>query len=98
MPDTRKKRRRGFAAMSPEKQRAIASKGGKSAHAAGLAHEWTSETAREAGVKGGEAAARSHRTQTPETADSVEAADGQGGSGQGGGSSGKGSSQEEEPR
>jgi general stress protein YciG len=51
------KKRRGFAAMSPEKQREIASKGGKSAHAKGTAHQFTSEEARQAGVKGGKAAA-----------------------------------------
>ncbi len=45
--------RRGFASMDPEKQRAIASKGGKAAHAKGTAHEWTAEEAREAGRKGG---------------------------------------------
>jgi general stress protein YciG len=49
----RPKQRRGFACMSPEKQRAIASKGGKASHAAGTGHEWTRETAREAGRKGG---------------------------------------------
>jgi general stress protein YciG len=46
--------RRGFAAMDPEKQREIASRGGKSAHAAGAAHEFTSEEAREAGRRGGQ--------------------------------------------
>ena len=45
---------RGFAAMDAEKQRAIASKGGKAAHEKGTAHEWTSEEAREAGRKGGQ--------------------------------------------
>ena len=45
--------RRGFASMSPEKQREIASKGGKAAHQKGTAHEWTSEEARDAGRKGG---------------------------------------------
>lgn len=44
---------RGFAAMSPEKRRAIASKGGKAAHAKGTAHQWTSEDAYEAGKVGG---------------------------------------------
>jgi len=44
---------RGFASMSPEKQREISSRGGKAAHAAGTAHKWTSEEAREAGRKGG---------------------------------------------
>ncbi len=41
--------------MDPEKQRSIASKGGKAAHEAGTAHEFTSEEARIAGSKGGEA-------------------------------------------
>jgi uncharacterized protein len=40
--------------MDPAKQRAIASKGGKAAHADGRAHVWTSEEAREAGRIGGE--------------------------------------------
>lgn len=44
---------RGFASMSREKQQVIASKGGKMAHQKGVAHEWTSEEAREAGRKGG---------------------------------------------
>jgi general stress protein YciG len=48
--------------MDPEKQKKIASKGGKAAHAKGRAHEWTVEEAREAGRKGG---AASHR-QPPE--------------------------------
>jgi uncharacterized protein len=46
----------GFASMDAEKQREIASKGGKAAHEKGTAHEFTSEEAREAGRKGGEAA------------------------------------------
>jgi general stress protein YciG len=40
--------------MTPEKQREIASKGGRAAHAKGTAHEWTSEEARNAGRKGGQ--------------------------------------------
>jgi general stress protein YciG len=47
---------RGFAAMDPAKQRAIASKGGRAAHAKGTAHEFTPEEARAAGRKGGQAA------------------------------------------
>lgn len=47
--------RRGFASMDPEKQREIASKGGKAAHERGTAHEFTTEEAREAGRKGGQA-------------------------------------------
>jgi uncharacterized protein len=46
--------KRGFASMDAEKQREIASKGGKAAHEKGTAHEFTSEEAREAGRKGGE--------------------------------------------
>jgi general stress protein YciG len=46
---------RGFAAMDMEKQRAIASMGGRAAHQQGVAHEFSSEEARAAGRKGGEA-------------------------------------------
>jgi|SRR6266545_2961660 len=49
-----RKERRGFASMSPEKQREIASKGGRAAHQKGTAHEWTSDEARNAGRKGGQ--------------------------------------------
>ena len=49
---------RGFASMDPAKQREIASKGGKAAHAKGTAHEWTPEEAREAARKGGLACSR----------------------------------------
>lgn len=43
--------------MEPERQRQLASKGGKLAHQQGKAHEWTREEARAAGRKGGAAAA-----------------------------------------
>jgi uncharacterized protein len=46
---------RGFGSMDDEKQRQIASQGGKAAHEKGTAHEFNSEEAREAGRKGGEA-------------------------------------------
>lgn len=46
---------RGFAGMDPERQREIASEGGRAAHQSGNAHEFTSEEAREAGRKGGQA-------------------------------------------
>lgn len=49
----RKGHGRGFASMDPEKQREIASKGGRAAHSLGTAHEWTSDEARAAGRKGG---------------------------------------------
>jgi hypothetical protein len=49
---------RGFASMDRSKQKEIASKGGKAAHAKGTAHEFDSGEAREAGRKGGEAVSR----------------------------------------
>lgn len=48
------KSNRGFAAMEVAKQREIASKGGRAAHAQGTAHEFSSNEAREAGRKGGQ--------------------------------------------
>ncbi len=53
--DKAKARGRGFASMDAEKQRSIASLGGRAAHRLGTAHEFSSEEAREAGRKGGEA-------------------------------------------
>src|SRR5712692_8648339 len=50
--------KRGFASMDWEKQRQIASKGGRAAHAKGTAHEFTPDEARVAGRKGGEAVSR----------------------------------------
>jgi general stress protein YciG len=47
-------RSRGFAAMNQERQREIARKGGRAAHAKGTAHEFTSDEARSAGQKGGQ--------------------------------------------
>lgn len=49
---------RGFASMDEDKQREIASKGGKAAHESGHAHEFNSEEAAEAGRKGGETVSR----------------------------------------
>ena len=46
-------RRRGFAAMDRDRVKEIASKGGKAAHAAGTAHQFSSDEARNAGRKGG---------------------------------------------
>ena len=48
---TAKKSLRGFAAMDPQRQREIASLGGRAAHQSGHAHEFTSEEARAAGKK-----------------------------------------------
>ncbi len=50
-----KGRGRGFASMNKDKQRQIASKGGRAAHMKGTAHKWTSDEARAAGRKGGRA-------------------------------------------
>ena len=50
-----KKSERGFAAMNPERQREIAREGGRAAHRSGNAHEFTTEEARAAGRKGGQA-------------------------------------------
>ena len=47
------RRPRGFAAMDRTKVSEIASKGGKAAHAAGTAHQFSTEEARAAGRKGG---------------------------------------------
>lgn len=39
--------------MLPEKQRAIASQGGRTAHARGVAHKWDTASAKAAGKRGG---------------------------------------------
>jgi hypothetical protein len=52
---------RGFASMDREKQREIASKGGRAAHEKGTAHEFTADEARRAGKKGGVAVSRNKR-------------------------------------
>ncbi|HEV3193330.1 MAG TPA: KGG domain-containing protein [Polyangiaceae bacterium] len=54
----RPKSNRGFASMDLGKQREIASKGGKAAHAQGRAHEFSADEARVAGRKGGEVVSR----------------------------------------
>jgi uncharacterized protein len=63
-----RKSKRGFATMDPEKQRRIASEGGRAAHKQGVAHEWSAEEAREAGKKGGQASGRRRSTSGPERA------------------------------
>lgn len=52
-PSDKPKQMKGFAVISPERMRQIASQGGKAAHAKGTAHKFTSEEARAAGKKGG---------------------------------------------
>jgi uncharacterized protein len=51
--DKKSSGKQGFASMDDEKQREIASQGGKASHESGNAHEFTSEEAKEAGSKGG---------------------------------------------
>jgi uncharacterized protein len=52
----------GFASMSPEKKREVASKGGKQAHINGTAHKWTSLEAQNAGRRGGSISRRRPKT------------------------------------
>jgi hypothetical protein len=51
----------GFAALSPERRKEIASMGGKASHAKGTGHEWTPEEARLAGRVGGTVSAITKR-------------------------------------
>lgn len=44
-----------FSDLSPEERAKLGSRGGKTAHASGSAHQWTSEEARAAGKKSGRA-------------------------------------------
>jgi general stress protein YciG len=62
--DSKPKRARGFAAMDRKLVSEIARKGGKAAHSAGTAHEFTSEEARVAGRKGGRATHAKRRKQS----------------------------------
>src|SRR3954471_12972379 len=52
--ETSRTSNRGFASMSSDRQKEIARKGGRAAHAKGTAHEFTSDEARSAGQKGGQ--------------------------------------------
>lgn len=65
-----RKSNRGFASMDPQRQREIASEGGRAAHEKGTAHEFTSEEAREAGRKGGQARSESNRSRHASVANS----------------------------
>jgi general stress protein YciG len=51
----------GFENWDKDRQRSIASSGGRAAHAKGTAHEWTAEQARQAGRKGGARRAENKR-------------------------------------
>jgi len=57
--------------MSAEKQREIASKGGRAAHEKGTAHEWTADEARNAGRKGGQVSRGGRGRLVVPTADSA---------------------------
>jgi uncharacterized protein len=82
------KSNRGFASMDPQRQREIASEGGRAAHEKGTAHEFTSEEAREAGRKGGMARSANRRnamTGSSMSSSSSHASGGNMGSSHGGG-------------
>ena len=71
---------RGFASMDPQRQREIASEGGKAAHQKGPAHEFTSEEARRAGsMSHGNRQSAESRTATKATASATPAGNKQGG-------------------
>jgi general stress protein YciG len=70
--ETKQKRPRGFAAMDRTIVSEIARKGGKAAHSAGTAHEFTSEEARVAGRKGGRATHAKRRQGGDESTGEVE--------------------------
>ena len=58
---------RGFAAMDPKLVSELAKRGGKAAHRAGTAHQFTSDEARIAGRKGGMATHAKRRERQPGT-------------------------------
>lgn len=62
------KSRRGFAAMSPDTQRRIASEGGKASHASGRGHRFSADEARDAGRKGGLVSRRGKTTASVKSA------------------------------
>ena len=88
------KSNRGFASMDPQRQREIASEGGRAAHEKGTAHEFTSEEAREAGRKGGMARSANRRKAMEPSSGSSSHASGSnsGSSSHGGGGTGGGQS------
>ena len=87
------KSNRGFASMDPQRQREIASEGGRASHEKGTAHEFTSEEAREAGRKGGMARSANRRKAMDSSSGSSHASgSNSGSSSHGGGSNGGGQS------
>ncbi|HZY15755.1 MAG TPA: KGG domain-containing protein [Ramlibacter sp.] len=85
------KSNRGFASMDPQRQREIASEGGRAAHEKGTAHEFTSEEAREAGRKGGMARSANRRSGNTGSSGSSHASGSSSGGGHDSGSQGGGS-------
>lgn len=81
------KSNRGFASMDPQRQREIASEGGRAAHEKGTAHEFTSEEAREAGRKGGMARSANRRNAMNQSGSSHASSNSGGGSHGGSGNS-----------
>ena len=61
-----RKSSRGFASMDPERQRQIASEGGRAAHRQGVAHKWNSQEASQPGRKGGQNSRGGGRSRTTE--------------------------------
>jgi len=86
------KSNRGFASMDPQRQREIASEGGRAAHEKGTAHEFTSEEAREAGRKGGMARSANRRKAMESGSSSHASGSNSGSSSHGGGSNSGGQS------
>ena len=69
-PEVKPHKPRGFAAMSPEKQKELSRRGGEAAHRKGVAHRFTAADAREAGRKGGRATHAKRRAQETRPQDS----------------------------
>ncbi len=72
---------RGFASMDPDKQREIASEGGRAAHEKGTAHEFTSEEARRAGSQSHKNGGNRQSAGVREDKQGMNQTPGQGGSG-----------------
>lgn len=89
---------RGFAGMDPEKQREIASEGGRASHASGHGHEFTSKEAQEAGRKGGEASHSGHTAQSNQGGGRTEQRSGQGSPGSQSSQGGQGSQSNQSAR
>lgn len=54
-------KKRGFAALTPERRREIAKMGADAVTKSGARYQWTSEKAKEAGRKGGLRSQEAHR-------------------------------------